>query len=70
ICHCQSQTLDRLNQHLASPTHDAEIYQFPKAFQGCGRKFRVLSALCQHVESKKCVIRRFNAPMQNLDSMM
>lgn len=70
MCHRQFQTLDRLNQHLASPAHDDEIYRCPKAFQGCGKEFRVLSALCQHVESGKCGIRRFNAPMQKVIGSM
>ncbi|CCM05281.1 uncharacterized protein FIBRA_07493 [Fibroporia radiculosa] len=66
LCHHEYKTLSALNQHLASPVHDADIYWCPKDWQGCGTKFRVLSALCQHVESERCGIRRFKDPMQEV----
>ncbi|KAF9807915.1 hypothetical protein IEO21_08032 [Rhodonia placenta] len=70
LCHREYKTLDRLNQHLSSPAHDDEIYRCPKAWDGCGAEFRTLSALCQHVESEQCGIRKFNDPMQNVMEKM
>ncbi|OSX58514.1 hypothetical protein POSPLADRAFT_1152740 [Postia placenta MAD-698-R-SB12] len=70
MCHRHYQTLEGLNEHLASPAHDEQLYRCPQALHGCGTEFRTLSALCQHVESEKCRIRRFNAPMQKVIESM
>ncbi|OSX58594.1 hypothetical protein POSPLADRAFT_1152612 [Postia placenta MAD-698-R-SB12] len=66
LCHKMYTTLAVLNQHLASPAHDDKIYRCPRAYSGCGETFRALSALCQHVESEQCGIRRFNHSMRNV----
>ncbi|KAF9805514.1 hypothetical protein IEO21_09012 [Rhodonia placenta] len=68
LCHRAFKTLGRLNEHLASPAHDDEIYKCPALWDGCGAEFRTLSGLCQHVESETCGIRRFNRHMQNVIS--
>ncbi|CCM05279.1 uncharacterized protein FIBRA_07491 [Fibroporia radiculosa] len=66
LCHREFRKLHSLNEHLGSPAHDEEIYRCPKDWQGCGAEFRTLSALCQHVESESCGIRRFKDPMENV----
>ncbi|OSX58593.1 hypothetical protein POSPLADRAFT_1060479 [Postia placenta MAD-698-R-SB12] len=66
LCHRSFKTLGRLNEHMQSPAHDAEIYRCPTKWEGCGAEFRTLSGLCQHVESEACEIRRFNQPMQDV----
>lgn len=65
LCHREYRTLESLNQHLASPAHEEKMYRCPRGYSGCGAEFKTLSALCQHVESEQCNIRRFNSKMQN-----
>lgn len=57
LCPRQFATLQSLNAHLKSPFHEEEIYQCPKA--GCGRNYKLLSGLVQHVESESCGLMRF-----------
>lgn len=42
---------------MASPVHEQKLYLRPK--MGCGREYKVLSRLVQHVESESCGIMRF-----------
>lgn len=70
LCHREFEALRGLNDHLASAVHDDKIYMCPKQWEGCGKEFSALSVLCHHVESQKCGIRRFNAPMQEVVSSM
>ncbi|TFY58714.1 hypothetical protein EVJ58_g6247 [Rhodofomes roseus] len=65
LCHHEYRSLQALNQHLASPAHEERMYRCPRGYSGCGAEFSTLSALCQHVESERCDIRRFNSQMQN-----
>ena len=65
LCHRECRTLAGLNCHLASPVHEEKMYHCPRAYSGCGTEFKALSALCQHVESERCTIRRFNRKMQD-----
>ncbi|KDQ53523.1 hypothetical protein JAAARDRAFT_197332 [Jaapia argillacea MUCL 33604] len=55
FCARKFRTLDALNQHLRSPTHENQIYKCPH----CQVKFVTLSGLVQHVESEKCGVLRF-----------
>ncbi|KAF8655369.1 hypothetical protein AX16_003066 [Volvariella volvacea WC 439] len=65
ICHNEFSTLPRLNQHLNSPRHQAEMYFCPLAI--CGAQFRVLSGLLQHIESERCGISKFKTVRNTLD---
>ncbi|TVY34469.1 Zinc finger protein [Lachnellula subtilissima] len=58
LCRREFGSLYGLNNHLKSPAHDQEIYRCPKA--GCGRNYKLLSALVQHVESESCGLMRFS----------
>ncbi|GBE86770.1 hypothetical protein SCP_1000120 [Sparassis crispa] len=66
LCHRTYRTLHALNMHLRSPAHADRIYRCPAAWRGCGREFRTLSALCQHVESEQCSVHRFSNEMQTV----
>ncbi|KAG7100039.1 hypothetical protein E1B28_001825 [Marasmius oreades] len=68
ICHGTYPTLRALNQHLASPRHEAKIYFCP--LSSCGVRFTTLSALCQHIESQRCGVARFKAVQSALDSLV
>jgi len=57
LCARQFPTLRRLNSHIESPVHEQDLYRCPKS--SCGRTFKVLSGLVQHVESESCGVMRF-----------
>ncbi|PBK69317.1 hypothetical protein ARMSODRAFT_157332 [Armillaria solidipes] len=57
LCHVEFSTLQSLNLHLNSPVHDANEFKCPK--RRCGKKFKVVSALIQHIESESCGLARF-----------
>jgi hypothetical protein len=57
FCPREFASLRSLNAHMNSPVHEQHIYKCPKA--GCGRNYKLLSGLVQHVESESCGIMRF-----------
>jgi len=57
LCHRTFKRLDSLNLHLNSAAHDQDEFCCPK--KKCGRKFTVISALIQHIESEVCGLARF-----------
>ncbi|PBK85640.1 hypothetical protein ARMGADRAFT_548755 [Armillaria gallica] len=57
LCHVEFSTLQSLNLHLNSPVHDANEFKCPK--RRCGKKFKVVSALIQHIENESCGLARF-----------
>jgi len=62
LCTREFQTLHALNNHIKSPVHEQAIYRCPKA--SCGRQYKLLSGLIQHVESESCGVMRFNQVQQ------
>ena len=57
LCTREFNTLNGLNCHIRSPVHEQNLYRCPKV--GCGREYKLLSGLVQHVESESCGIMRF-----------
>ncbi|KZV70594.1 hypothetical protein PENSPDRAFT_579077, partial [Peniophora sp. CONT] len=57
LCHRTFRGLSALNTHLNSPAHDRDEFRCPK--KQCGRQFKVISALIQHIESEACGLARF-----------
>ncbi|KAK0433203.1 hypothetical protein EV421DRAFT_1718777 [Armillaria borealis] len=57
LCHAEFSTLQSPNLHLNSPVHDANEFKCPK--RRCGRKFKVVSAHFEHIESESCSLARF-----------
>jgi hypothetical protein len=66
LCPREFQTLRALNNHIKSPVHEQAIYRCPKA--SCGRQYKLLSGLIQHVESESCGVMRFNQVQQQAKS--
>ncbi|TFK24281.1 hypothetical protein FA15DRAFT_756650 [Coprinopsis marcescibilis] len=64
LCHATFSSLRALNQHLGSPRHQRKIYIC--RWEGCQQRFSALSAFCQHVESEKCGVMRFNAQARRI----
>jgi len=50
LCHREFSSLNGLNCHIRSPVHEQALYKCPKA--SCGKNFKMLSGLVQHVESE------------------
>lgn len=57
LCPREFNSLRGLNQHISSPAHEQNIYRCPG--RGCGRNYKLLSGLIQHVESESCGLMRF-----------
>ncbi|KAK0189392.1 hypothetical protein F5146DRAFT_1224518 [Armillaria mellea] len=57
LCHAEFSTLRSLNLHLNSLVHDANEFKCPQ--KRCGKKFKVVSSLIQHIESESCGLARF-----------
>lgn len=68
LCNSVHSSLRGLNQHLASPKHQDEIYVCRGS--SCGQRFRVLSALVAHIESEKCGISKFKYVQSTMDSLL
>ncbi|KAF4630250.1 hypothetical protein G7Y89_g7885 [Cudoniella acicularis] len=58
LCTKQFNSLHSLNNHLKSPAHEQKIYRCPN--RQCGREYKLLSGLVQHVESESCGLMRFS----------
>ena len=65
LCHNTFRTLDRLNQHLQSPTHDESEFRCPH----CRSEFQLISGLVQHIESESCGMARFRDVTSHFDSL-
>lgn len=68
LCHSTFRTLVSLNQHLASPRHQEKVYFCP--LSSCRTEFPTLSALCQHIESERCGVGRFQQVRNAMDSIV
>ncbi|KAK2696614.1 hypothetical protein QWA68_004719 [Fusarium oxysporum] len=51
--------LSSLNQHLASPRHQQELYHCPN--RNCLKEFTTLAGMVNHLESESCRFLRFGA---------
>jgi len=65
LCHRTFKTLDGLNQHLNSPTHDATEFQCPH----CNSQFQLISGLTQHIESESCGVARFREVTRHFETL-
>ncbi|EWG45080.1 hypothetical protein FVEG_06014 [Fusarium verticillioides 7600] len=57
LCHKLHTTLFGLKKHLESPRHQQSLYHCVK--RSCGKEFKTLAALINHLESESCRIMRF-----------
>ncbi|KAK7426990.1 hypothetical protein QQZ08_006417 [Neonectria magnoliae] len=68
LCHQLFNTLGALNQHLASPRHQQNLYHCPG--RSCGKEFSTLAALINHFESESCGFMRFQAVQTSVQSIV
>ncbi|CZR68985.1 related to zinc finger protein [Phialocephala subalpina] len=66
LCSRQFASLPSLNNHMKSPVHEQNLYHCPG--RGCGREYKLLSGLVQHVESESCGVMRFATVQQQAKS--
>lgn len=57
-----------MNNHVNSPTHKEKVYHCPGRM--CGREFRALAALFNHLESETCGAVRFDTVQRNVGDML
>ena len=57
MCHREFNTANSLNQHLNSPAHQQAVYHCPN--HRCGKEFKALAGLFNHLESETCAFMRF-----------
>ncbi|KAL5119253.1 hypothetical protein ACEQ8H_002740 [Pleosporales sp. CAS-2024a] len=68
LCHKGFQQLQGLNQHVNSPAHKDYVYHCPGPM--CGREFRALAALFNHLESESCGTVRFDTVQKNVKGIL
>jgi hypothetical protein len=68
LCHKGFQELKSLSNHVNSPAHKEHVYHCPG--QMCGREFRALAALFNHLESEACGTMRFETVQRNVGGIL
>ncbi|KAF2645145.1 zinc finger protein [Massarina eburnea CBS 473.64] len=68
LCHRGFVSLQALNQHVNSPAHRMNVYHCPG--KRCGKEFRTLSGLFNHLESETCGAVRFEAVQRNIGGFL
>ncbi|KAK7954966.1 hypothetical protein PG996_015773 [Apiospora saccharicola] len=69
LCHRLFGLLSGLNQHLNSPTHQQALYHCPNR-SGCGKEFKSLAAIINHLESESCGFTRFENVQRGIQSVV
>jgi hypothetical protein len=68
LCHKGFRELKSLNSHVNSPAHKEKVYHCPG--RACGREFRALAPLFNHLESESCGAVRFDAVQRNVGGFL
>ncbi|KAI1393973.1 uncharacterized protein F4822DRAFT_439807 [Hypoxylon trugodes] len=58
-----------LDQHLQSPIHQQALYHCPDR-NGCGREFKTLAAVMNHLESESCGYTRFENVQKSVSNIV
>ncbi|KAI1767305.1 hypothetical protein GGR53DRAFT_137955 [Hypoxylon sp. FL1150] len=69
FCHREFYRLNSLDQHLNSPAHQQALYHCPNR-NGCGKEFKSLAAIMNHLESESCSYTRFEAVQRTVGDLM
>ncbi|KAK7413868.1 hypothetical protein QQX98_007285 [Neonectria punicea] len=68
LCHRLFNSLVALNQHLASPRHQQNLYHCPG--RSCRKEFSTLAGLINHFESESCGFIRFQAVQSRIGDVV
>ncbi|KAI2469905.1 hypothetical protein F4781DRAFT_392863 [Annulohypoxylon bovei var. microspora] len=69
LCRREFRSLPGLNQHLGSPVHQQALYHCPNR-NGCGREYKTLAAVMNHLESESCAFMRFEAVQSTVGNLV
>ncbi|KAI1093518.1 hypothetical protein F5B19DRAFT_124203 [Rostrohypoxylon terebratum] len=69
LCHKCFNTINGLNNHLSSPFHQRALYHCPNRNR-CGRDFKTLAAVMNHLESESCGFSRFEAVQNTVSNVV
>lgn len=61
-------TLNALKKHLESPRHQQSLYHCMK--RSCGKEFKTLAELINHLESEICKIMRFQQVQKSIATIV
>ncbi|KAJ0160502.1 MDS1 and EVI1 complex locus protein EVI1 [Colletotrichum tanaceti] len=68
LCHRLFTTLQGLNMHLNSTAHKQVLYHCPN--RRCGRDFKALAGVINHLESESCAFMRFDSVQRNVERIV
>ena len=68
LCHRGFARAQDLMQHLNSPAHKQNLYHCMK--KACGKQFKTLAALFNHLESESCGAMRFEQVRAHWDKVV
>ncbi|USW55679.1 Putative Zinc finger C2H2-type [Septoria linicola] len=68
LCRRAFNSLNSLNQHLSSPAHKQNIYHCPGRL--CGKQFKALAPLVNHMESESCGVMRFQKVQSSMQGVL
>ncbi|XDG07074.1 hypothetical protein ABKA04_006689 [Annulohypoxylon sp. FPYF3050] len=69
LCRRGFLNITALNQHLNSPAHQQALYHCPNRHR-CGRDFKTLAAVMNHLESESCGFSRFEAVQNTVSNIV
>ncbi|WOO83374.1 Zinc finger protein [Vanrija pseudolonga] len=67
-CYREFRSLNSLNQHLWSGTHDESLYHCQSG--RCGRQFKTFGAVCNHLESESCGAMSYDQVQKYMHSVV
>ncbi|GJC86082.1 PR domain zinc finger protein 16 [Colletotrichum liriopes] len=68
LCHRLFSTLQGLNSHLNSTVHKQVLYHCPN--RRCGREFKTLAGVINHLESESCDFMRFDSVQRKVERIV
>ncbi|KAJ0149749.1 hypothetical protein HZ326_7729 [Fusarium oxysporum f. sp. albedinis] len=68
LCHKLHMTLTALKKHLESPRHQQSLYHCMK--RSCGKEFKTLAALINHLENESCKMMRFQRVQKSITAVV
>ncbi|KAI6090150.1 hypothetical protein F4821DRAFT_256299 [Hypoxylon rubiginosum] len=69
FCHREFRQINSLDQHLSSPAHQQALYHCPNR-HGCGKEFKTLASIMNHLESESCSFTRFETVQRTVNDIM
>ncbi|KAK1585442.1 uncharacterized protein LY79DRAFT_268288 [Colletotrichum navitas] len=68
LCHRHFGALQSLDSHLNSTAHKQALYHCPS--RNCGREYKTLAGVINHLESESCGFMRFESVQRNVEKVV